>query len=160
MSETNGESRRCPLWMKVALVLSLVANMAVAGVYLGHMSKETERKRGAERQIRWIVKFVPESRRADAEKLFDAKREQIRDLYRDSAKFLEEIVQAIRAEPFSHETVTAAMRARRENSEARRLLVEEATVELLSTLTPQERAHFADEMEQGLQRWRERRAAK
>ena len=160
MSEKQQAGRRIPFWLKVVLVLSLVVNMAVAGLYLGQMSKDKSRKRGAERQISWIVKFVPEPRRVEAERLFDAKREEIRTLYRDRSKFLEEIVEAIRAEPFSHETVTAAMRARRKNSEARRVIVEETTVELLLKFTPEERAHFANQMEQSLQRWRERRAGR
>lgn len=160
MNETNQAGGRCPFWMKAALVLSLVANMAVAGLYVGHMSKQKNDKRGAERQISWIIRFVPNTRREEAEKLFDSKREQIRDVYRDRSKFLEEIVQAIRAEPFSHETVTAAMRAHRENFEARRQIVEETTVELLLKFTPEERAYFANEMEEGLRRWRDRRASK
>ena len=123
VSENGGKSGGCPFWLKALLVVSLVANMVVAGLYVGQMSKP-KRERGADRQINWILKFVPEARREEAEKLFDSKREQIRELYRDRSKNMEEIVAAIRAEPFAPETLIAAMRTRRENSSARRLIIE------------------------------------
>lgn len=147
MNDKSGQGGGCPIWVKALLALSLVANMAIAGLYVGQMSKTKERKRGTERQISWILKFVPEARHADAEKLFDGKRDEIRTLYRDRGKYLDEVIVAIRAEPFSPETVVAAMRARRENSGARRLIVEQTLVDLLQTFNADERAYFADQME-------------
>ena len=49
------------------------------------------------------------------------------------------------------------MRARRENSGERRMIVEETVVELLSGFTTDERAYFADQMEDRLESWRRRR---
>ena len=146
MSENGGTVRGCPAWVKVLLVLSLVANMVILGLYVGQMSKP-KRERGAERQIGWIVKFVPEAKRDAAETLFDAKRDDIRKSYRERSKHLELIVEAIRAEPYAPETLIAAMRDRRENSNARRLIIEDTLVELLADFTPEERAHFAAQME-------------
>ncbi len=156
MSESGETVRRCPLWVKLVLVLSLVANMVVVGLYVGHMSKP-KRERGADRQISWILKFVPEAKRDAAEKLFDGKRDEIRKAYRDRSKNMELIVDAIRAEPFAPETLVAAMRDRRENSEKRRIIVEETLVELLSGFTAEERAHFAAEMEERLKASRSKR---
>jgi hypothetical protein len=84
----------------------------------------------------------------------------MRELYRERSKNLEEIVSAIRAEPFAPETLVAAIRARRENSAERRMIVEDTLVELLTTFTQDERAHFADEMEERLKKWQARRADK
>lgn len=157
MTETTQRTGSCPVWIKVALAVSLVANMAIAGLYLGLMSQEKERKRGSERQIAWIVRFVPEARRDEAEKLFEGKRDDIRTLYRDRPKYMGEIVEAIRAEPFAPETLIAAMRAHRDNSDQRRQIVEETTVNLLVNFTTEERAYFANRMEESLQRWNARR---
>ena len=155
MSENGTTIRRCPPWVKLLLVLSLVANMVVVGLYVGQMSKP-KKGRGADRQIDWILKFVPEAKHADAEKLFDAKRDEIRKYYRERPKHLELIVAAIRAEPYAPETLVAAMRDRRENSTARRLIIEETLVELLDGFTPAERAHFATQMEERMKGWKGR----
>lgn len=153
MNENGGTIRRCPAWVKLLLVLSLVANMVVVGLYVGQMSKP-KRERGADRQIGWILKFVPEDKRADAEELFESKRDEIRKHYRERPKHLELIVEAIRAEPYSPETLVAAMRDRRANSTARRLIIEETLVELLSGFTPAERMYFASQMEDRMKGWK------
>ena len=63
MNENAAKGAGCPVWMKGLLVVSLVANMAIAGLYLGHMSQADRPKRGPNAQIDWILKFVPEERR-------------------------------------------------------------------------------------------------
>lgn len=157
MTETSPPVRRSPVWMKVLLVASLLLNFAVAGVLLGLMNSGKERPRGSERQISWILRFMPEDRREEAERLFDDRREELRRLYRDRPKFLAQVIAAIRADPFAPETLEAAMRAHRANSDERRLIVEETLVELLKGFTQEERIEFADAMEAQLARVRQRR---
>lgn len=156
MSESPPPVTRTPLWVKALLVVSLVANFAFAGLVLGVLQKDKERSRGSERQISWILRFMPETRRAEAERLFDNRREELRRLYRERPKFLEQVVTAIRAEPFAPESLEAAMRARRTNSDERRLIVEETLVKLLSGFTQDERVHFADALDAQLDRAKRR----
>ena len=160
MNENAAKGSGCPVWVKGLLVVSLVANMAIAGLYVGLMSQSDRPKRGPNAQIDWILKFVPEARRAEAEEIFASKREPMRELYRARSKNLEEIVNAIRAEPYAPETLVSAIRARRENSAERRMIVEDTLVELLTTFNQEERVHFANEMEERLKKWQARRAGK
>jgi len=149
--------RRCPLWVKIALVISLVLNVAVIGLVAGQAMKGERKGRGTTGQIRWILTFVPEARQDAARAFFETRRDEIRDLYRARGKTMDEIVDAIRAEPFAPETLEAAIARRTANSTARRAIVEGGLVKLLSEFTPAERIEFADRMAEKLEAWKKRR---
>ena len=115
----NNQGGSTPSWMKVALVASLVANVAVIGLFIGAGMKKGDRPEGgANRQIEWISKLVPSDRKEFTEGKFEEKRDELRKARADRAKHMEAIVTAIRAEPFSPEALEYAMRLRREAGEA------------------------------------------
>ncbi|MEM1162824.1 MAG: periplasmic heavy metal sensor [Pseudomonadota bacterium] len=156
MTDQTGQTPSSPRWMKVLLLGSLAVNVAVVGVIVGFMMKGTP-ERGSERQIYWIMQFVPETRQDDARALFRGRRDSIRDLMRDQNTSLDQILIAIRAEPYSPETLEAAMKDRRGSADKRRIMVEEGLLELLQTFSQDERAYFADQMEEQLKNMRRQR---
>lgn len=159
MNETSNEQQParggCPVWMKALLVVSLVANVAIAGLFIGHGMKE-ERGGGANRQIGWIKELVPEDRRAAIEDRYAARRDDLRKAGADRAKHMQSIIAAIRAEPFSPEEVARHMRLRREAGDARRTIVHTELVQILVDFTPQERLDFADRIEERVEIWAKR----
>lgn len=159
-TEDAGGPAKSPLWMKLALIASLAVNVAVIGLFAGHLMNAKDRPRGQDRQINWIVRFVPEARQDEARKLFEKHRDTIRTLQRERGPNMDRIIAAIRAEPFSPETLRAAIGLRSENVAARRGAVEEGMIELLVAFDPDERTHFADQMAAQLearrQNWQKR----
>lgn len=148
---------RCPFWVKLLLVVSLVANFAVVGLFAGAVIKVRKGDRGGSRQIEWILRFVPEERRADADALFEDRRDEVRKLRRESIEDMNAIIRAIRAEPFSPETLASALEARRASTMRRREVIQDGLVELMTGFNASERAHFADALEAKLETWAKRR---
>ena len=154
---TNSNRAGCPSWMKIALVTSLVINVAVIGLFVGAGMKRDGREGGANRQIGWIIEIVPESRREFTKAKFDARRDDLRKARAARAKHMQEIVAAIRAEPFAPETLEYAMRMRRAAGEERRTIVHTTLTEILVEFNPDERGQFADELEERLAAWMKRK---
>ncbi|MEM7060166.1 MAG: periplasmic heavy metal sensor [Pseudomonadota bacterium] len=155
---TNTQGGGTPAWMKMALVASLVVNVAVIGLFIGaSMKSDGKREGGANRQIAWIIELVPEERRDFTEAKFEAKRDDMRKARAARAKHMEEIVTAIRAEPFSPETLEYAMRMRRAAGEDRRTIVHSTLTEILVEFNPEERTEFANRLEDRLDRWMKRK---
>ena len=143
MSASNeiATGSRCPGWVKLLLILSLAANLAVAGVVIGHKFRGDHRpdRRGADRVTEWIINLVPEERQEFA-------REQLSDLpsrleSERAARMahLPRIVAAMTAEPFDPATLDAALAAMSD-----RHILRQSVISLLDALTPAERAEFAE----------------
>lgn len=153
----NSEKSGCPVWMKALLVLSLVINVAVIGMFAGHVLMGPSKGGGANRQVEWILQFVPDGRYDEVKTYYDDKRDDMRTLQRRRIGHLEEIIVAIKAEPFSPETLEAAIRARAETSAERRAIVEDGLVVIMGKFTADERADFAAKIEARLDDLRRRR---
>lgn len=139
---------RCPAWLKVALVLSLAANVAIVGLFIGSRMQGDKDAYGANRQISWILKLVPEARHEATKEKFEARRDDLRKTQAERNRQLQAIVRAIRADPFSPEELDRAMRLRREAGDERRVIVHSELIEILGSFTPADRQVFADRMEE------------
>lgn len=158
MAEEGTTRAGCPTWVKLLLILSLAANIAVVGLILGHGMRGKEQVAG-NRQVHWIVKLMPEDRREFVEKMFDERRDELRATSANRRRDMRALVTALRAEPFSPETVVSEMRKRRESRDSRNEIIQSTLVEVLTALTPVERAAFADNLEEQLKRRAEKRRA-
>lgn len=154
--------KQAPGWMKLLLVVSLLGNAAVVGMVAGNMMHDRRGpdEPGLSRQQSRILQMVPEARRSEAREILmshsadnDADRAAMRASQQD-------IVAAIRAEPFSADRLMAAMAAR----QAAGSRVWEASyrqlAEIAGKLTAAERGEMADAMEERFRRWTERREGK
>ena len=147
MSVTEAPGRRgCPGWMKLLLIVSLAANLAVAGLVIGHAFRPNEERgggRGPDRTIGWIVEMMPEERREFALNHFAGAREEIAAARANRGALLAAVVAAIRAEPFDPAGLDAALDALFDRRATGRSVVRERMVTLLAQLTPAERDAFA-----------------
>lgn len=149
---TSTKAKGCPGWMKALLVVSLVANIAIAGLFIGHGMKDKPGG-GANRQINWIIELVPENKREAVEDRYAKRREDMRKTRADRARHMRSIIAAIRAEPFSPEELSRHMRLRREAGDARRTIVHTELIAVLVEFSPDERQHFADRIEERVEGW-------
>ncbi|MEM9062388.1 MAG: hypothetical protein AAGD13_18160 [Pseudomonadota bacterium] len=156
ISETGpGASGGAP-WMKILLILSLAANLVVAGLYAGHVMNRDEPRRGADNQIRWIIKLVPEARRDFTKEHFRGIRDDVRAARMKRVDHMAAIVEAIRVQPYSADVLEVALQARRDGSQSRQTIVQKHLVSLLTEFSDAERAEFAANLEMYLQKLRDR----
>ena len=149
---------RSARWPKVLLILSLVVNVIVIGLYAGHALKPEKSGRGADNQINWIIKLVPEERRDFTKEHFREIRDDVRSAYMQRGDHLTAIAAAIGKDPFSVEELESALQARRDGSQQRQVLVQSHLVSLLAEFTPAERAEFSENLSGFLARLKERSA--
>ena len=148
----------CPRWLKIAFVASLAVNVIVVGMFAGHAIRDDRTGAGANRQVEWIIKLMPEDRRAFAKTEFEPLREVLALEQRKQRKHLEEIVDAIRSDPFVPETLSAVLETRRLSSVKRREIVQEQLVTTLAGFSTSERKEFADNIEDQIRKWQKLRA--
>lgn len=153
---TSATIGRAPRWMKLLLVASLSANLAVAGLYLGHRLKGS---RGAEeRRVSWVYRVLPESRHEDARAIFAANRPEMETRLERMQGIHQRIANAIAAEPFDEIELAAAFAARRDEVVKLHAAVQGKLVSILGQLTPEERKDVAERLRKGAKRWAERQA--
>ena len=154
-----GAEVRSPGWMKLLLILSLTANLLVIGVIAGYeLRGDGQRGGGTDRAVGWILEMVPEARRGMAEAHFAAVRAEIDTAGGDRAALMDGVLAAIRAEPYDPAAVQAAMAAYGDSRSERWEVLRERMASLLARLSPEERAAFAANFEERMNRWRERRS--
>ncbi len=143
-------------WMRWVLGLSLALNLAVAGLVLGAVIRQ-ELPGPRDRMVRDLG-FGPFS---DA--LSDADRKALRRAFFEQApdfrKSREDIrsdmaalLAVLRAEPFDAATLQDVIQRQTERINARQALGRTLILDRIEGMTPQERADFADRLEDGLSR--------
>ena len=152
----EGSTGGCPRWAKILLIGSLALNATVIGLYIAQPMKDKPRGAG-NRQIEWILKLVPDERRDFTKAHFADIRGELRAIQNQRGDLLDSIIAVTRAVPFSSDDMEAVLVDRRDASTKRRKLVHERLISLLEAFTPEERAVFADRMEERVAKWREKR---
>lgn len=154
--------KQAPGWMKALLVVSLLGNAAVAGMVGGNFmhDKRGPSEPGLSRQQARILQMVPEARRGVAREILIA-RSGDADAAREAMRAAQqEIVAAIRAEPFSADRLMAAMAARQAAGSTVWESSYSQLAEIAGKLTAAERSQMADAMDERYKRWTERRDGK
>ena len=162
MTDTGVETEKtrggCPRWMKLALIVSLMLNVAVIGIIAGHNMKDGARDPGVgNRQVEWILRLVPEDRRDFTKAHFAEVREPLKSLRTERREKLDEIITAVRADPFLPSELESVLEDRRTASFETRTLVHQRLVELMAVFSPEERAIFAERLEERVSSWRQAR---
>jgi uncharacterized membrane protein len=152
----GGVAAACPGWMKLLLILSLAANVVIAGVVIGY-SFHDQPERGSERVINWIIEMVPDERRDLARAHFAGTREQIETARAERITHLPAVVAAMQAEPFDPAALGQALETMFDRRNSGRAILREHLITLLGQLTPAERAAFAARFEERLTERAERR---
>lgn len=180
MSETPDKSvpqpgwRLTPGWVKLLLVLSLSANVAVAGLVGGHALRlwkgepyrhdaagwRQPNEPGLDWQQSRILRMVPEARRAEARGILLTRQADL-DAVRDEMKAAQEaLTAAVVADPFDPEALKQVLEARQRISSRIWTISYEQIAAIAAILTPEERSELADKMDERMRRWMKRGEAK
>lgn len=135
---------RWPLWAKLVMVVSLSANLVVAGLVVGDLLRGEPARPGGDWLERRILGSLPEGRREAAQAVFAERAAEIAELraMRDSLR--DEAAQLLEAEPYDAGALLAVFDKRQLASSAMFALYYERVAELAKSLTPEERKLLAD----------------
>ncbi len=142
-----------PRWMRVALVVSLALNLGVAGVMIGAaFHGGPEGPPGFQREMGFgpfSEALRPEDRKALRRALF-ARAPDLREARRQMRGDMEEMLEALRADPFDPARLSALLDGQHQRMIGQLTLGEELIRDFLLKLDPTERLAFADRLEKQL----------
>jgi uncharacterized membrane protein len=137
------------LW-RIVLIASLAVNLCVAGIVVGAV---LDHRGSGHRHMggpAWgIVRALPE---AEREAVIDRLRAEPREGREARRAGFEQLLAAIRAEPFAPGRVRSLLAGQRGRGAARLAEVERAVIDRLATMSPEARADFADRLAEGARR--------
>lgn len=145
-------------WLKLALVLSLAANLLVVGLVAGVGLSRLHHRPHPHPPGGELIDYGPYARALSPEgrerlrAAFRAKRPEFRVNREALRAGFRELLAALRATPYDPARVAAALRAQQGRVEAQTALVRGLLLEHLAGLSDAERAAFADRLEQVLRR--------
>ncbi|MBY6153523.1 periplasmic heavy metal sensor [Vannielia litorea] len=150
-------------WLRVVLVLSLAANLAVAGLVFGAWVSH-DGKRGPDgprgdkdRIVRELgfgpyARAIPREGREGMKAAIEARHSGLR-ANRDALRSaFEATLATLRAEPFDRAAMAAQMETQRSAIADSQKIGHEILLDRLEAMSPEERAEFADRLERGLGR--------
>ncbi|MEM9783181.1 MAG: periplasmic heavy metal sensor [Pseudomonadota bacterium] len=141
---------RSRVW-RVILIASLSLNLLFVGLWAGHaMRDEPEARPGSDTRFQArVLGLIPESKHGDWEMVYaegnedrDALRTEIRGRH-------QEMIRILRAAPFELERFEQALSDRRRLSNDLRQARHGALIELVGTMSPEERVEMATRFERG-----------
>lgn len=154
MADPTPQKRSTPIWLRVLLVASLAANLAVIGVVIGAATsskgpRNPERIAGDVGAAPFVRALEPEDRRALARDVI-RERGGFRDIRRETQARAQALFAALRAETFDRAEVEALLDAQRDAAKLRQTLGEQALLDRLEAMTHDERVAYAERLAQHL----------
>jgi uncharacterized membrane protein len=143
--------------LKIVLAISLAFNLAVIGIVSGAFLKARHGDWGRPPDVREL-NFGPFSealsrpQRRDLLRGLIGDRPGLRDLRNQIGGEFAAVLAAVRAEPFDPAALDAALRAQGEGTVERLDRGRKALQAVIIAMTPEERAAYADRLQQGLSR--------
>jgi len=161
-------------WLAAALVLSLAVNTFFVGLVVGGKatSDRWAERLGVEMPFggpgghhrppvdldpRSFTRMLPESAREDARVVLEARREEVRELFRSAGEARASTFEAMRAEPFDPEALTEALSASRAADEAASAALHSMMVEIVSQMNAEDRAQIGADLHERFPDMHERR---
>jgi len=154
MTEQTTKSARCPRWVKIALALSLSANLLIIGLGIGmatHFKSFGGPPRASDAGGAYTAALSPKDRREIGRDLTV----QFRDMRQGRAELLGEyraMLRILKSEPFDREAAESILQRQSDIADHRRKAGEQALLNQLEAMTPAERAAFVERLESGLSR--------
>jgi len=154
MTEQTTKSARCPRWVKIALALSLAANLLVVGLGIGmatHFKAFGGPPRASDAGGAYTTALSPKDRREIGRDLTA----QFRDTRQSRTEVLGEyraMLQILKTEPFDRAAAESILQRQSDIADQRRKAGERALLNRLEAMTPAERAAFVERLENGLAR--------
>ena len=157
--------RQAPGWMKLLLIVSLSANVAIAGLVGGNSirhwqygvaSGKWQNEPGLDRRQTRILHMVPDARREEAREILLARQDDYQAARETMRAAQQALVEAIRQEPLNPERLAAALADRQAASGRMWSIGYEQMAEIARRLDAAERAELAKRLEERTRRWMER----
>ena len=157
--------RRAPGWLKLVLILSLSANVAVAGLIGGNalrlrqdgpFSSKSQNEPGLDRRQSRILRMVPDQRRGEAREILLARQDEYMAARKTMTAAQQAFADAIRQDPLDLGLLAAALAERRAASGRMWGIGYEQMVEIAGRLNAAERIEMATRLEERTRRWMER----
>lgn len=150
MAEVETKS---PLWMRITLLLSLAVNLLIVGLIIGVVAVGGLRP-GGDRPVRdvgtvFTRSLDPEDRRALRRDFVSGLAEQGRAQDR-VVQDLQETLVILRQSPFDPDAFEASLANQSERRKRREDIGREALTARIASMTDEERAVYADRVEEGL----------
>lgn len=147
MPETGSEpvvAARCPLWAKLVMVLSISANLIVAGMVVGTWLRAGNSVEGEDWLERRILRSLPEDRRGEAKAVFDERSTEIGELRGMRDELREQAAMLLEADPYDANALLAVFDKRQLASSAMFAIYYERVARLAGELTAEERTALAE----------------
>ena len=156
-------------WLKVALALSLAANLLIVGIFIGGaLNQNRPGPNAPQAPANTTARLLRELGLAPFIAAFpaDIRRQMARDLRARAGPLradreqllseLEQILTLLRGAPFDATALSAVLEAQKQRLNRRAEIGRQVMVEAISGLTPAQRADLADRFEASIRRARER----
>lgn len=158
---TSGKNSSVKLWLRGLLLVSLGVNVAIAGLAVGAFyrfgtpSSEKRPPRGDEIAGTYTRALNSEDRRAIARHL-RSKQQGVMPTRAEFRAQFQEVVAILRSEDFQPDALAALFEQQRDFGLKRAELGHELLLERLTDMTAEERAEFADRLEENLHKKKKR----
>lgn len=164
MTDSATQTPKRRRWVTPLLFVSLALNLLIIGAFAGAMlSPDGPRRHFGEdgRALRGVVgepffRALPADERRALVRDVVANRDRVRESRVSLQRRLDAFLAALRSEPFDRDQVARLMTDQRQAAIRRQELGEELLLNRLAAMSAEERAAYADAIEERLQRFRRR----
>ncbi len=157
--------RQAPGWLKLVLIVSLSANVAVAGLVGGNtlrlwrdgpFSSKSQNEPGLDRRQTRILRMVPGPRRSEAREILLGRQDEYMAARVTMSAAQQAFADAIRQDPLDPDRLTAALAERQAASGRMWGIGYEQMVDIARLLSAAERAEMATRLDDRTRRWMKR----
>lgn len=153
----EGRNGRRGRWLRLALVVSLALNLAVAGIVGGALlgrTSEAPREAQLSRELGLgpFLGALDDHDRAELRAAAKARRGELRSGRAEWKQAFEESLQVLRSEPFDADRLRALVERQAQLAGAARGIGQDLLIAQLARMDQAERAAFADRIEQDLRK--------
>ncbi|WP_299691116.1 periplasmic heavy metal sensor [uncultured Tateyamaria sp.] len=145
--------KRCPLWVRILLALSLALNLAIVGLVAGLLTRGPGPLRGGGPGLSYALPYIVALDRTDRRAVMGAVRNDpsLPDRRSRKAQF-DDMLAALRAEPMDRAAVRAVLASQADGVARVQAVAQEAWLDTIEAMSPQERRNYADTVEAVLQK--------
>jgi len=147
------QKRRCPVWVKVLLGLSLAFNLGIVGLVGGFVLRSDGPMRGAGPGLGYAMPYVMALEREVRRAIFEAVREDPSLPSRaDRRAHFDDMLVALRADPMDRAAVEAVLARQAQGVSAVQRRAQDEWLSKVEAMSATERAAYADTVEEILKR--------
>ncbi len=139
---TISQKSGIPLWIKIVLVVSLAANLGVAGVIGGAALRAPETRRAnleAPEGVAMLAHSMPVAHQRELREILRDRRDELRPDRQELKNLRDRFIVALRAEPFELEALDAIFADQRRMLTSLTAAGHDSVIEQIDKMTPRDR---------------------